>query len=224
MSYFCDRCDRWFKTQRAYRQHVDNFQSHWECPECDFDGESRADLIDHCRDEGCRDYCQGCDGGTGRFWVPDSHAYWWHVEDENVCTQCERHFQSSDNLAQHNLSHRTRDYECLMCDQKFKTYGGMIIYLESGCCSYVDRIELNQLAVKYPRWSEFVDEDYYSEMLQGQDIDAMYGRVELYFCPDCGAWLYKLSSLFQHVESQACSQTLYDGAIGDLRQHLAYYL
>jgi hypothetical protein len=61
-------------------------------------------------------------------------------------------------------------------------------------------------------------------MLEGQDIDAMYGRVELYFCPDCGAWVYKLSSLFQHVESQACSQTLNDGAIGDLRQHLAYYL
>jgi hypothetical protein len=30
------------------------------------------------------------------------------------------------NSYQHKLSHRTRDYGCLMCDQKFKTYGGMV--------------------------------------------------------------------------------------------------
>jgi hypothetical protein len=61
-------------------------------------------------------------------------------------------------------------------------------------------------------------------MLQGQDIDEMYGRVELYFCPSCKAWLYKLSSLFQHIESQACSQTLDDGVIGQLRRYLAAYI
>lgn len=39
-------------------------------------------------------------------------------------------------------------------------------------------------------------------------------------CPDCDMNFRKLSGLFQHIESQTCDQTLYDGAIGKLREWL----
>jgi hypothetical protein len=54
--------------------------------------------MDHLREDGCRTVCQGCDDGDGNYWVTGSEEYWQHVQDHNVCTKCERHFNSSSNL------------------------------------------------------------------------------------------------------------------------------
>jgi len=97
---WCHRCDRSFQTYNALNQHTRDSSDHHECPECDFDGTSWEDLLDHCRDEGCRIVCEGCNDGGGAHWNNDGIGYREHVESENVCTECDRHFSSSSNLYQ----------------------------------------------------------------------------------------------------------------------------
>ncbi|KAF2252188.1 hypothetical protein BU26DRAFT_421026, partial [Trematosphaeria pertusa] len=195
---------------------------HNECPVCDFDGETWDELLDHCREEGCRTVCRGCDGGHGSHWESECDAYWEHLDEHNVCTQCERHFSTPDNLTHHRLTHCAATYECLGCDRKFKTYGGMIIHLEYGTCdSGVDHLDLNATAAECRMWSHFIDEDYREDMLDSNDLQDIYSdKVYPYKCPTCDAAMPKLSSLFQHVESPACGQTLNEGAIGRLRRFL----
>ena len=116
-----------------------------------------------------------------------------------------------------------------------------ILHLGSGTCSEIDDIDLNILAAECRRWSYFMDEDYHDELLEKYyisdgDTDDGYtdddeeddvddedddGDVYPYMCPTCGAAMPKLSSLFQHIESPCCEQTLNDGAIGTLRRFLS---
>ncbi|KAF2681533.1 hypothetical protein K458DRAFT_81828 [Lentithecium fluviatile CBS 122367] len=214
MAVRCLRCNRTYRSWQAFYQHARDSRHHNECPECDFDGECWSDLLDHCRDEGCRAVCGGC---NSHF---DYQEYWEHLEDENVCRTCERHFDSPSNLYQHQLTHRAANFECLCCYQKFKTYGGMIIHLEYGSCSSIGLTDLNKLAAKCNSWSHFIDSYYRRDMLDGIDPECYRNKAYLYKCPTCETQLPKLSSLFQHVESSACSQQLNEGAIGRLRRFL----
>ena len=85
---------------KAIQQHYDDSRSHYRCTKCSFDGTSWDDLLDHYRDTGHKIVCQGCDDGDGMTWEPNSQEYLDHLEDENVCEQCERHFASLSNLQQ----------------------------------------------------------------------------------------------------------------------------
>ncbi|CAG5181304.1 uncharacterized protein ALTATR162_LOCUS9695 [Alternaria atra] len=169
MVVWCERCDRSYRTSHALNQHVRDSPNHHECPECDFDCATWDDLLDHCRDEGCRTVCQGCNDGSGSHWEFQCDEYWDHVEDFNVCTQCERHFTSSSHLHQHRLSHRKPTYECYQCTRTFKTYGGMIIHLERRTCSNIDYTDLNKLAAECYKWNYFMDERYRDELLNEGD-------------------------------------------------------
>lgn len=97
-----------------------------------------------------------------------------------------------------------------------------IIHLEYGTCdSGVDHLDLNATAAECRMWSHFIDEDYREDMLDSNDLQDIYSdKVYPYKCPTCDAAMPKLSSLFQHVESPACGQTLNEGAIGRLRRFL----
>ncbi|KAF1957978.1 hypothetical protein CC80DRAFT_491291 [Byssothecium circinans] len=222
MVAYCHRCDKRFIKEHALHQHVRDSPRHKLCPECDFDGESWDDLLDHCRETNCRSVCQDCDNGGGIHWRYNCDAYLKHLEDENVCTECERHFDNPTNLYQHKLSHRSKSYECYRCYATFKTYGGMIIHLESGTCNDdVTKEDLDATAAECYVWSHFIDDSYRGDMLEGCDLERDYtDTTYAYKCPTCDVSLRKLSSLFQHVESSACSQTLDSGAIGQLRRFL----
>ncbi|KAJ4356568.1 uncharacterized protein N0V89_004602 [Didymosphaeria variabile] len=126
------------------------------------------------------------------------------------------------DLAQHGLTHRAAEIECLGCYRNFKTYGGMIIHLESGACeSDIDYLDLNSSAAECYSWAQFIHTDYRDDMLASCDLKRMYqGTVFPYKCPDCDSGFPKLSSLFQHVDSSACDQTLNEGAIGHLSRFL----
>ncbi|KAL5381115.1 hypothetical protein DPSP01_007371 [Paraphaeosphaeria sporulosa] len=221
MFLWCHRCDRSFATHRAKSQHLQNSPRHNECPECDFDGETWDELLDHIREEDCCRVCGGCNGGRGGYWEDDD-AYWEHVEDCHVCTDCDRHFENANNLEQHKLSHRTAQVECLGCYREFKTYGGMIIHLESGACeSSIDHLDLNSTAAECHLWTQFVSKDYRDGMLAKHDLGRMYqGKVYPFECPKCDSVFSKLSGLFQHINSSACDQTLYEGAIKRLCRFL----
>ncbi|KAH6876037.1 hypothetical protein BKA58DRAFT_437990 [Alternaria rosae] len=217
MTVWCQRCNRPYGTINALDQHVRDSPKHHDCPECDFDADTWDELLDHCRDEGCRTVCQDCDDGDGIHYDPQSDEYWNHVEEFNVCIQCERHFDSPTNLHQHQLSHRTPTYKCYECTSMFKTYGGMVIHLEHGTCGDIDSTDLNKLAAVCNRWDQFIDTNYRGELFnQGHTT---YSATP-FMCPTCDAAMSKLSSLFQHIESDSCAQKLNEGAIGQLRRFL----
>ena len=136
----------------------------------------------------------------------------------------------------HRLSHRQPMYECYSCPKRFKTYGGMvrlslyhprchyslsqIIHLEYGTCGNIDCIGLNKLAAKCRKWRSYIiDEDCRDDLLFDGDTNYL---ANPFMCPTCQATVPKLSSLFQHIESSACEQTLDDSRdIGQLRNFLA---
>jgi hypothetical protein len=86
-------------------------------------------------------------------------------------------------------------------------------------------IDLNKLAAECRRWPSFMDEEHHDELFEKGYIDDEStdddGYVYPYMCPTCDAAMPKLSSLFQHIESPRCGQTLDDGAIGTLRRFLS---
>ncbi|PVI01428.1 hypothetical protein DM02DRAFT_671224 [Periconia macrospinosa] len=122
----------------------------------------------------------------------------------------------------HRISHHPRDIECYCCYDTFNTYGGMIVHLESGRCSEdVDEIELNKTAAECPMWSHFLDDRLRAHLRRRHDLHAIFlHRVYPYMCPTCDTPFSKLSALFQHIESPACTQSLDNGAIATLRRFL----
>lgn len=93
---YCRRCDRTFDSGRARDQHYEDSARHNICDVCRFDGSSCDELVQHHRSTRHRFICNGC--GDGGWWIPDSQAYKDHLRDDNVCTICERHFDSLNNL------------------------------------------------------------------------------------------------------------------------------
>ncbi|KAF2787457.1 hypothetical protein K505DRAFT_342923 [Melanomma pulvis-pyrius CBS 109.77] len=178
MAVWCHRCYRSFRTYQALYQHYRDSVHHHECPDCDFDGEFRDELLDHFRKEGCRT---------------------------------------------HRLSHKSAKCECLGCCRMFKTYGGMIIHLETGACvSGIDRFDVYETVAECRRWPDYIDQNFYEEILCRTDLED-YNYTEKVYpfnCSTCQQTFSKLSSLFQHVESPSCGQTLDKGSILVLRRFL----
>jgi hypothetical protein len=95
---YCERCERDFPNSYAIAQHLDNSSNHHRCSVCAFDGLSWEDLLRHHRSTKHRAVCQGCDNSDGLIWDPESKDYLDHLDDDNVCSACEDHFDSPSNL------------------------------------------------------------------------------------------------------------------------------
>ncbi|KAF1996749.1 hypothetical protein P154DRAFT_525333 [Amniculicola lignicola CBS 123094] len=226
MAVFCHRCQRSFRFQSDYDKHIRYSLAHHTCGSCGFDAPSWSDLLDHCRDTECYTVCQGCDDGLGELWDEDSEEYWEHVDEENVCVTCEQHFESEDNLRNHQLTHRSAGIKCLGwdCERSFTTYGGMILHLESSTCSSdITALSLNEAAARNYDWDEYIDDDYYQDLLDQEEPTNPYGSSEKalpFKCPICAKAFPKLSSLFMHAESKACEATIWSGVLWELREWL----
>jgi hypothetical protein len=103
----------------------------------------------------------------------------------------------------------------------------MIIHLESGACdSKVNESDLVYSAALCFQWAKyFISPSDRKILLEGHDLLGMlreqYTSTLIFKCPTCINKFPKLSSLFMHVESPTCSQTLDDGAIVKLRNWFA---
>lgn len=97
-----------------------------------------------------------------------------------------------------------------------------MIHLESGACSSgIDIIDLNETAADCNQWGQYIDRDYRDNMSNRINLKHRYsGKVYPYKCPCCRVVFPKLSSLFQHVESPSCNQTLDNGVIKFLKKYL----
>jgi len=58
-------------------------------------------------------------------------------------------------------------------------------------------------------------------MYNARDLNDIYSNTVPYKCPTCDSTMAKLSSLYQHVDSNTCDQALNDSVIGQLRNYLA---
>ena len=80
----------------------------------------------------------------------------------------------------------------------------------SGACeSEIDVIDLNESAAQCFQWKAYLDDEF-RDGLRYDDT------VYPFQCPQCETVFTRLSGLFQHVYSKACSQGLYEGNVGKL--------
>jgi len=100
-------------------------------------------------------------------------------------------------------------------------YVNQIIHLERGTCSDTSETFLNELAAECRKWRSFIDHTFRDDMYHGRNLAHLYSNAVPYMCPTCDATTSTLSSLFQHIESNSCGQTLDDSIIGQLRNYLA---
>ncbi|KAF2276017.1 uncharacterized protein EI97DRAFT_419793 [Westerdykella ornata] len=219
---YCTRCAKRFPSQQALQQHYDDSPRHYRCDICGFDGSTWEKFLQHNRKTKHRVVCQGCDDGEGIAWIAGSQEYLVHLKEQNVCQACEEHFDSSSNLHHHQMVHLPRSIECYGCYRKFSTLPAMIIHLESGACpSGIDIVDLNESAAMCFQWKAYLHEDYQNELLNRVDLLSKYGNsVYPFKCPECDTRVTKLSGLLQHVYSDACNQSLYEGKIAKLTKWL----
>lgn len=116
------------------------------------------------------------------------------------------------------MVHLERKIECYRCYEKFTTYPGMIIHLESGACkSGINIFDLNNSAAQCFQWKAYLDKEFRKGLLDRRDLRSDYDdTVYPFHCPACGTVFTKLSGLFQHVYSPACNQGLNEGKMGKL--------
>jgi hypothetical protein len=102
----------------------------------------------------------------------------------------------------------------------------MIIHLESGACpSGIDAYDLaHTTAICFQGAKFFIYKEDREAIKQGIDLLRMFreqgGSTLIFCCPTCNSKFPKLSSMFMHVESPACSQELGEGAIEKLQTWL----
>ena len=235
MSLYCHRCDRYFRNQHAINQHFQYSWSHHECPECNFDGEDYEELKQHYYKTEHRIVCDGCNDGDGANWS-NRGAYQRHLIDENVCTECDRHFDTPSNLhyvrlpiylmislsnklwLQHKLLHLDRVHDCNHCNASFKTFAHLILHIDGDHCPGMTSDALNIRAAECDWWEDFMHEDFQHIALNDWRFHLNRHNLDYYpyFCPECDSQFTKLSGLLQHVESPACDQDIESGAIGRL--------
>jgi hypothetical protein len=82
---------------------------------------------------------------------------------------------------------------------------------------------MNGLAAACSTWPDFIVGEYQDDMYYRRTL-AQDDTIIPYKCPSCDAKLRKLSSIFEHVESDSCGQELDDPIIRRLQDHLALHV
>ncbi|EME79976.1 uncharacterized protein MYCFIDRAFT_211925 [Pseudocercospora fijiensis CIRAD86] len=138
--------------------------------------------------------------------------------DEYGCT---RSFPSPNALEHHRITHLTRSVHCYGCTRMFTTYHGMIIHLEAGnCTSGIEMRRVNRLAAQCFQWKQYIVK-HFREELRGSHVGYRGDPANRPFkCPTCTSTFPLLSSLFMHIHSPSCDQTIGGGAIGKLKKWL----
>ncbi|EUC26626.1 hypothetical protein COCCADRAFT_113826 [Bipolaris zeicola 26-R-13] len=146
-----------------------------------------------------------------------------YLRNDSVCTKCERHFDSLNNLRHHKPVHLKPSVECYGFTPSFTTYSTMIIHLESRrYTSGIDILYLDKSAAIFYQWQKFLHEGYYDDILSYYDLEEEYDSAAYPFrCPECDTMFSKLSGLFQHVGSGSCEQRLNCGPIAKLVEWLS---
>ncbi|EMD33861.1 hypothetical protein CERSUDRAFT_141132 [Gelatoporia subvermispora B] len=175
---YCDRCDRYFGSSRALKQHLENSGAHNICDDCNLDFSTWKGLKEHWVQSPRHDYCQRCDEHFSSQWELDEHYEDMHYYCELCnrifdfelglhehrrqshpglyCISCKRMFANRNNLDQHLRSsvHQAKDHVCpgRGCKKAFVSRPALVLHWESGTCpSGITRDSLNQGVAKVDR-------------------------------------------------------------------------
>lgn len=85
---YCDRCERYFRDDRALEQHEDASTAHWMCRPCGKDFTSEVSLEQHYVQSPRHDYCQTCD----EHFDDDDELLDHLVDEHNGCRSCRKVF------------------------------------------------------------------------------------------------------------------------------------
>ncbi|KAK6342314.1 hypothetical protein TWF718_007717 [Orbilia javanica] len=106
MTTYCRRCQRQFRNNHAFQDHIDNSSYHNFCFVCDMDFRDPENRDKHEKDK------------------------------HNACSDCERTFAAPSQLSAHMRSetHVGRQYTCA-CDEDFSSPAGLLLHIERGGCT-----------------------------------------------------------------------------------------
>ncbi|KAF7800183.1 hypothetical protein EIP86_011430 [Pleurotus ostreatoroseus] len=188
----CFRCDRWFGSERALDQHLENSSAHHICYACDKDFTTAQGLDQHYTQSPRHYYCRHCEEHFDDDDELEEHyeeVHWYcsscskifdsergleghYRQSHYYCVPCKRFFQNAHNLDEHTRTssrHNERKYECPSrnCNKSFVSYSDLTLHLESGFCrSGVDRHRINGLVRQYDRNNVITRPDH---LLMGPD-------------------------------------------------------
>ncbi|KAH9915944.1 uncharacterized protein BXZ73DRAFT_106010 [Epithele typhae] len=190
----CYPCDRWFNSEQALEQHLENSSAHNYCSSCERDFASSGALEQHYSQSKRHAYCRECEEHFGDFedlyehyadehiWCESCHKLFAcevglhehrrQVHADRYCPSCERMFQQPSNLHSHLRSsvHQSADIACPMrgCSKSFISRAALVIHLESGgCASGIDRRLVDKIAHKLDRHGTITDPARMLEYGQG---------------------------------------------------------
>ncbi|KAG9671660.1 hypothetical protein KCU99_g2981, partial [Aureobasidium melanogenum] len=180
--YDCETCNARFSTERSAEQHMEA-KDHWsypyDCETCNDSFRFEDDRDDHQEEEG----------------------HYKHLH----CSDCDRYFQSPNNLAQHMRSrvHQGTSIKFPFCQASFVTASGVSHHLETSSCPKAKYLSSSAIhrAIRQRDPKGVITE----RLLEWHDVH----QAPLYHCPNktgkCGGKRFTtLAALFNHFESESC--------------------
>ncbi|KAH9941425.1 hypothetical protein B0H21DRAFT_697029 [Amylocystis lapponica] len=236
---YCDRCERYFTSDRALQQHVEDSSAHHVCYHCDRDFTSSHGLVQHYVQSSQHHYCQRCeehfeDDEDLEEHFEDDHHYCrvcnqffrndFGLQEHNrqkhyYCAPCRQYFQNQSNLDSHTRSskHQPRAFPCCGpgCEKSFVSVSARTAHWESGACvSGLTRERLNRLAIKYDRNNVITNPSRLIGGRQGTVVTDMWATERTwngyaYECILCFRTFPELSRLNAHLHSPAHEDRIY---------------
>ncbi|KAL4892364.1 hypothetical protein BDV59DRAFT_202865 [Aspergillus ambiguus] len=216
----CATCSRVFRTNRACVQHMNdtNHNRPYECQTCSrkFYSQSAADQHMDDTDHWAPEYeCETCSRQFHSQSAADQHMQaLGHYR--NYCKDCDRRFQSENNLWMHLNSkvHRGRSIVCPFCTGTYTTVSGLTHHLERGACPNAPNV--NREAIHRFVSSRDPGGTITNKQIAWRDEDsAVYNATDCCFngdsweCYICHREFCTKNSLNSHLNSPTHKQSVY---------------
>jgi len=235
---YCYRCKRFCAHESALHQHIRDSPRHNVCDVCqgDMDFKSLKDLKAHYVRSKAHAYCGQCDEHFAAHRLFDEHLSFIHdarrgmsesterVDEDaavlqngrqsyHYCAECNRTFQSANNLDAHRRSatHQPKNVRCPCegCAQSFVSRSALILHLEYGICrSGVTFTSINKYVRQFDTECFITDR---TRMVDGtEDVTVNEGwNGVAYECHLCHSLFHKRYSLIQHMRSPRHQTKIY---------------
>ncbi|KAK6855822.1 hypothetical protein PG995_007973 [Apiospora arundinis] len=212
----CGSCYKSFNTWQSRDNHVRSTGHRWpdlECDSCSRTFGSEAARFQHMNDLDHFEFdCHRCNS----TWPTKDQLADHEHEDHNYCAECDREFQSYNNLNQHLRSsrHQGHNIKCPFCKNSWATATGLTHHLESGSCTVASGLNRDTL-YKFVRSKD--TGGVFTKNLIGyhgsthyeaneNSYNAYRGCYECYLCHRAFSLLHGLN---QHLNSPIHQQSLY---------------
>jgi len=211
---YCDPCDRWFRDDHAYTQHINNHPAHalLECNYCYKQFQYENGRQNHQNAVHLRFECHFC---TDRFLSESQRDEHHRTAGHPWCDPCKRVFNNQNNLLQHlhSSTHVGKSsMECPFCKLGFATASGVVIHLESNRCkSGMNKAKIDAMIQKLDRQNVITRPMLEMPGYSNQEVIATERtwNGDGYECYLCHREFTKLTGLNMHIKSPVHQQSIY---------------